>query len=119
MKIRHKQSGVVLEGAFCECATGSDNFPTRYYFMAYGDNSQYDKREWEAVQPEPKWVDVTAECEDYGGSAIAHNCYVLFARNAGADDYRLRKVQLRELEAHPLLGHRRTWAFIIERKEPA
>ena len=54
MKIRHKQSGVVLEGAFCECATGSDNFPTRYYFMAHGDNSQYDMREWEAVQPEPK-----------------------------------------------------------------
>ena len=52
MKIRHKQSGVVLEGQFCACASEVHGV-RRTWFENVNTHSQYDKREWEAVAPEP------------------------------------------------------------------
>jgi hypothetical protein len=54
MKIRHKQSGVVLEGEFMRCERSGFMRPTRNLFVNMGTESVYDCCEWEAVQPEPK-----------------------------------------------------------------
>ena len=91
MKIRHKQSGVELEGRFCECSNGSTGIPPRHYFSSVETSSLYDKREWEAVQPEPKWVDVSGECELLSGERVYHGASCVSDLQFG---YRLRKVNL-------------------------
>ena len=104
MKIRHKQSGVLLEGPFCKLASSYPNgFSThdytpgrvsREWFMSK-DRSEYDCHEWEAVPPEPKWVDVTSKFEVQASGWVAgdgmNGAIELFG--PGFQDYRLRKVQ--------------------------
>ena len=100
MKIRHKQSGVELEGVR-DC--GSD-------FMeggpVLGPSSIYSKHQWDAV---PEWVDVTRECVVYEDDAISHGNSIRFVPHAATHNYRFRKVLLR-VDGFP------KWAFIVERK---
>ena len=90
MKIRHKQSGVVLEGEFFE----QEKLFLEVAPHGSGYNSAYSKAIWEEVKP--VWKDVTAECEWAGGSCLYH----LNGGSCGDEPvtrwkgYRLRKVQL-------------------------
>ncbi len=105
MKIRHKQSGVELEGEFCDCAHSGTGIPSRSYFSDIHSRSLYDKVCWEAV---PEWVEVTGACELNGAVSCMVMCGGVEIR--ACDGYRLRKVRLDQ----PLGGSR--WAFIVERK---
>jgi len=101
MKIRHRQSGVELEGDFVR-VNGS-------YFSAplsipHG-GSCYGASEWEAV---PEWVDVTDACtvlDTHRGLQLYHGKEDVLWANG----YRLRKVQVK-IDGFP------KWAFIVERK---
>lgn len=106
MKIRHKQSGVELEGKFIECGEGGPCIPSVSYFACERYGSRYDMREWEAV---PEWVNVTEEC----GVKNDNPCMVLTPVGVQVnvnDGYRLRKVRLFHVQS----GIRD--AFIAERK---
>ena len=104
MKIRHKQSGVELEGEFVR-VNGS-------YFSAplstpHG-GSRYGASEWEAV---PELVDVSVDVEvSANGEAMMGDGRVLSRCPVG---YRFRKVRL-STGIPPFSGER--WAFIVERK---
>ncbi len=104
MKIRHKQSGVELEGKFMECGEGGPCIPSVSYFACGRYGSRYDMREWEAV---PEWVDVTAECEEYTGWWHGNRLIVPYLDLASG--YRLRKVSAVTLYPEGK-------AFIVERK---
>ena len=99
MKIRHRQSGVELEGNFVR-VNGS-------YFSAplsipHG-GSCYAASEWEAV---PEWVEVTGACELLQGIRLWHGGKAIADLSNG---YRLRNVQVS-------IGGFPKWAFIVERK---
>ena len=104
MKIRHRQSGVELEGNFVR-VNGS-------YFSAplsipHG-GSCYAASEWEAV---PEWVNVSGDVEvSADGEALMGDGRVLSRCPVG---YRLRKV-LFSTGRPPFPGER--WAFFMERK---
>ena len=110
MKIRHRQSGVELEGEFVECGEGGPCIPSRSYFSDIHSGSLYDKVCWEAV---PEWVDVTGECVVYEEEAISHGNSIKFVPHAATCNYRLRKVRF-STGIPPFSGER--WAFIVERK---
>jgi len=102
MKIRHKQSGVELEGVrdsgpdFVEGAS------------VIRPSSIYSKEHWEAV---PEWVDVSGDVEvSADGEAMMGDGRVLSRCPVG---YRLRKV-LFSTGRPPFPGER--WAFFMERK---
>ena len=103
MKIRHKQSGVELEGEFE--FTDTD-------FMENSDGrwqttSCYSKAQWEEVKP--KWVDVTEACEAHCMNRIIHNGQTI----DGPTGYRLRKHCFDSCNGvHPY-----TYAFIIEQRQ--
>ena len=102
MKIRHKQSGVELEGDFVR-ANGS-------YFSAplsipHG-GSCYGASEWEAV---PEWVDVSGACAVHEDGAISHGNSIRCVPHAATYNYRFRKVRV-SIDGVP------TWAFILEHK---
>ena len=107
MKIRHKQSGVELEGKF-EVMPDS--------FVQWGErltSSIYSAEHWEAV---PEWVDVTGEFEvsdyrDATGMRMLSLYHPETGKNAmhAANGYRIRKV-LFSTDGLP------KWAFIVERK---
>lgn len=61
MKIRHKRTGVVLEGEFRE-------FDNDLFIEVGKTSSTYSSSHWEPVQ---EWVDVTSECRfgTYSGLA--------------------------------------------------
>ena len=61
MKIRHKRTGVVLEGEFRE-------FDNDLFIEVGKASSTYSSSHWEPVQ---EWVDVTSECRfgTYSGFA--------------------------------------------------
>ena len=101
MKIRHKQSGVELEGDFVRVSESYFRMPLS---IPHG-GSCYAASEWEAV---PEWVDVTGACELNGAVSCMVMCGGVEIR--ACDGYRLRKVRLDQ----PLGGSR--WAFIVERK---
>ena len=106
MKIRHKQSGVELEGEFCDCAHSGTGIPSRSYFSDIHSGSLYDKVCWEAV---PEWVNVTEECtvlDSHRGLQLYHGKEDVLWANG----YRFRKVRLFHVQA----GIRD--AFIVERK---
>ena len=108
MKIRHKQSGVVLEGHYTTCTDALNMRRPRSYFMST-DYSRYSTDEWEAVAPEPVWRDVTAECfplKGSNGESWTHS--VKYVLGTMVDGYRLRKVQRREIPSMM------DYAFIIE-----
>jgi len=99
MKIRHKQSGVELEGVR---DSGPDFVEGASVFRP---SSIYSKEHWEAV---PEWVNVTGEC----GVKNDNPCMVLTPVGVQVnvnDGYRLRKVQVK-IDGFP------KWAFIVERK---
>jgi len=104
MKIRHRQSGVELEGNFVR-VNGS-------YFSAplsipHG-GSCYAASEWEAV---PEWVEVSGDVEvSADGEAMMGDGRVISRCSVG---YRFRKVRF-STGIPPLSGER--WAFIVERK---
>ena len=117
MKIRHKQSGVELEGQFIGCGEVGPCIPSVSCFVCERYGSRYDMREWEAV---PEWVDVTGECEvsdyrDATGTRMLSLYHPETGENAmhAANGYRLRKVRF-STGIPPLSGER--WAFIVERK---
>lgn len=105
MKIRHKQSGVELEGEFCDCENSGTGIPSRSYFSDIHSGSLYDKVYWEAV---PEWVDVTDAC-------IVLDTHRRLQLYHGKEDallshgYRLSKVQVR-IDGFP------KYAFLVERK---
>ena len=103
MKIRHKQSGVELEGDFVRVNGSYFSVPLS---IPHG-GSCYAASEWEAV---PEWVDVTGECVVYEENAISHGNSIRFVPHAATHNYRLRKVRLFHVQS----GIRD--AFIVERK---
>ena len=113
MKIRHKQSGVVLEGQFVSMGECGNGVSRNYYYPAqstHNSGSEYSMTEWELVRPEPKWVDVTSEIEvsdEQLGQFLTHNRIGMTTEIASG--YRLRKVQVR-IDGFP------KYAFIVERK---
>lgn len=109
MKIRHKQSGVELEGKFIECGEGGPCIPSVSYFACGRYGSRYDMREWEAV---PEWVDVSGDVEVSadGDEAIMGDGRVLSRCPVG---YRFRKVRFST--GIPPFSRER-WAFVMERK---
>jgi len=120
MKIRHKQSGVVLEGAFDERAywVGS----TRHeYFGLVPESSTYDKKEWEEVKPE--WKDVTAECELDADGDLWHRpngsqSKLLTQDEWPLDGYRFRKVGYVDGPRDPVtMSLTARQAFIIEQRQ--
>lgn len=107
MKIRHKRSGVELEGKFAEFSHGSIyGKPRNFWIEPSNAASQYSCDDWEAV---PEWVDVTRECVVYEDDAISHGNSIRFVPHAATHNYRFRKVLLR-VDGLP------KWAFIVERK---
>ena len=100
MKIRHRQSGVELEGVR---DSGPDFVEGASVIQP---SSIYSKEHWEAV---PEWVDVSGDVEVSadGDEAFTREGRVISRCPVG---YRLRKVRLDQ----PLGGSR--WAFIVERK---
>ena len=110
MKIRHKQSGVELEGEFCDCAHSGTGIPSRSYFSDIHSESLYDKVCWEAV---PEWVDVTGACEVLQGIRLWHGEKAIADLSNG---YRLRKVGVEWFSGVPLGLAKSGWAFIVERK---
>lgn len=112
MKIRHKQSGVVLEGQFCECEEGGCGRGTARYFHAIATNSRYDRNEWEEVKPEPVWMDVTSRFEVQASGWVAgdgaNGALELFGH--GFQDYRIRKVRVADIRHY-------RHALVIERME--
>ncbi len=105
MKIRHKQSGVELEGEFCDCENSGTGIPSRSYFSDIHSGSLYDKVCWEAV---PEWVDVTDACivlDTHRRLQLYHGKEDALLANG----YRLRKVQVR-IDGFP------KYAFLVERK---
>ena len=105
MKIRHKQSGVELEGDFVRVNGSYFSMPLS---IPHG-GSCYAASEWEAV---PEWVDVTGECtvlDSHRGLQLYHGKEDVLWANG----YRLRKVRF-STGIPPLSGER--WAFIVERK---
>ena len=108
MKIRHKQSGVELEGEFCDCAHSGTGIPSRSYFSDIHSGSLYDKVCWEAV---PEWVDVSGDVEVFAnGEVMMGDGRVISRCPVG---YRFRKVRFSI--GIPLFSGER-WAFIVERK---
>ena len=101
MKIRHKQSGVELEGDFVRVSESYFSMPLS---IPHG-GSCYAASEWEAV---PEWVEVTGACELNGAVSCMVMCGGVEIR--ACDGYRLRKVRLFHVQA----GIRD--AFIVERK---
>ena len=67
MKIRHKQSGVELEGDFVRVSESYLRMPLS---IPHG-GSCYAASEWEAV---PEWVDVTGACELNGAVSCMVMC---------------------------------------------
>ena len=108
MKIRHKQSGVELEGEFCDCANSGTGIPSRSYFSDIHSGSLYDKVCWEAV---PEWVEASVDVEvSADGEAMMGDGRVISRCSVG---YRFRKVRF-STGIPPFSGER--WAFIMERK---
>ena len=102
MKIRHKQSGVELEGVR---DSGPDFVEGASVIQP---SSIYSKEHWEAV---PEWVDVSGDVEvSADGEAMMGDGRVLSRCPVG---YRLRKV-LFSTGRPPFPGER--WAFFMERK---
>ena len=99
MKIRHKQSGVELEGDFVRVSESYLRMPLS---IPHG-GSCYAASEWEAV---PEWVDVTGACELLQGIRLWHGGKAIADLSNG---YRLRNVQVS-------IGGFPKWAFIVERK---
>lgn len=103
MKIRHKQSGVELEGVR---DSGPDFVEGASVIQP---SSIYSKEHWEAV---PEWVDVTDACtvlDTHRGLQLYHGKEDVLWANG----YRFRKVRF-STGIPPLSGER--WAFIVERK---
>ena len=102
MKIRHKQSGVELEGDFVRVSRSYFSMPLT---IPHG-GSCYAASEWEAV---PEWVDVTGEC---GLAQLPESCVIVhnFREIDVRSGYRLRKVERNDFSA--MFRH----AFIVERK---
>lgn len=99
MKIRHKLSGVVLEGSFTDVADCSLLPPFKFYELA--DGSRFSKASWEEVKP--VWKDVTN-----GLSCISLGKLV---RDHWGDDWRIRKIEYANRLTDP------THAFIIEQRQ--
>ena len=99
MKIRHKQSGVELEGDFVRV---SESYLSMPLSIPHG-GSCYAASEWEAV---PEWVNVTGACELLQGIRLWHGEKAIADLSNG---YRFRKVQV------SIFGFPK-WAFIVERK---
>lgn len=99
MKIRHKQSGVELEGDFVRVSESYLRMPLS---IPHG-GSCYAASEWEAV---PEWVNVTGACELLQGIRLWHGEKAIADLSNG---YRFRKVQV------SIFGFPK-WAFIVERK---
>ena len=103
MKIRHKQTGEVVEGVYY------DTDKRRYTGIREDRISHFPIMYWEPV-PEEVWEDVTAGCHVYqdrvlydgAGDPVCEIC----------DGYRLCNV------TYPYGIHTKT-AFIVERKRPA
>lgn len=116
MKIRHKQSGVVLEGEFVNMGE-ANALGARSYYVPVGtmSRSEYDMREWEEVKP--VWKDVTAECEGIEGSThVIRNNRLIDAN----DGYRFRKVGVAikdETDPYGKYCYGDFHAFIIERRQ--
>ena len=118
MKIRHKRSGVVLEGDFADCADCTHLRPL--YFYDCVDGSRYHKEVWEEVPK--RYRDVTAECE-----WVKHPCGEIeekwrndwYIRHEGRrvegcpETYRVRKVELLSQDRIQEIVE----AFIIEKEE--
>ena len=104
MKIRHKQSGVELEGDFVRV---SESYLSMPLSIPHG-GSCYAASEWEAV---PEWVDVSGDVEvSADGEAMMGDGRVISRCSVG---YRFRKVRF-STGIPPFSGER--WAFIVERK---
>ncbi len=102
MKIRHKQSGVELEGVR---DSGPDFVEGASVIQP---SSIYSKEHWEAV---PEWVEASVDVEvSADGEAMMGDGRVISRCSVG---YRFRKVRF-STGIPPFSGER--WAFIVERK---
>lgn len=68
MKLRHKASGVVIEGCFMQKESGKWVNET----LEWGERSLYDPNEWERV-PEERWVQVPVDLSNCGRSVRIQN----------------------------------------------
>ena len=110
MKIRHKRTGVVLEGEFRE-------FDNAVFIEVGKTSSTYSSSHWEPVQ---EWVDVTSECKwvkhpygEYDSRWV--NDWYLDHRGARVEgcpgQYRVRQVRVQYTPTSPF-----EWAFIVEKR---
>lgn len=124
MKVQHKDKHYIVGDVFQETAT---------HYLVYLSGAvdsdspcyAYPKACYEPVPTEPRWQDVTGECDVLGETHLRHvepncsNSAGCWAYRAVPDDYRLRKVlvYLAEglLPAH-CIPNRMRWAFLVERK---
>lgn len=109
MKIRHKQSGVELEGEFAS---------KDLVFLQLSGNpmalhSMYSKEHWEAVPPPKRYRDVTAGCICDERQIVYGGITAVQVLSGG---YRLRKVKLYQHPEDAGYG-KPVWAFIIEKEE--
>lgn len=100
MKIRHKKTGVALEGEFILR-------PSDFVETVGGSSSFYSREIWESV---PEWVDVTGEC---GLANLPESCVIVhdFREVDVRSGYRIRKVV-------PGLDKIGLHAFIVEKQIP-
>lgn len=111
MKIRHKQSGVELEGEFEDAGLV---FIQRVLNPA-ALPSMYSKQHWEEVKPAPKWVDVTKDCRAVEpGGIYTQRIWIddkAFVAQIVNCDFRFRKIDIRPW------GNEQQDAFIIEQRQ--
>ena len=104
MKVRHKTMGMIIEHA--RRVDGKI-----IHELADSPYVELDMTVWEIVNDEPRWQDVTGECEAYGGKLFVQMGPHAVPLPNTPDNYRLRKVQLWNEDSTKL-----RYAFIVERK---
>ena len=115
MKVRHKQTGEVFKDGWLH--------PQEHVWKVITNHDERKEfMEWacESLPTEPRWQDVTGECEPYtypSGAAhgIKHQNRDITGAGYG-DGYRLRKVEWTEPYDHGVGAIAYRYAFIVERK---
>ena len=120
MKLRHKQTQQEYENAFKEFRADA---PTNSVYDVHGELHIFKTSVMEPVQPEPQWVDVTADVEvreepgakgtiPMSGNAVFHGPRRLANLVCGGG-YRLRKADILIQNGHAVIPG---VAFIVERR---
>lgn len=109
MKIRHKATGIVLEGEFKRAAN--------YTFVQESCDggcsvSRYAAEHWEEVHD---WQDVTADCKFYDGR-MWHAPALSIATLLPSNGYRVRQVSVSFTGKGIQNGCQPGYAFIVEKQ---